>query len=63
MSETANLPTDRRDDIDGSRKIVRAASAANPVASGSGADAVRLGGQDSVAVWVNEGGAGGEVLR
>jgi hypothetical protein len=61
MSEIVDLATDRPGNSDGSGEIVRAAIASDPAASR--ADAVRLGRQDSVAVWVNEGGAGGEVLR
>jgi hypothetical protein len=52
----------RRDNPTVPRKL-RRRIATNVVANGSGADAVGSGSLDNVSVWVNEGGAGGEVMR
>ena len=63
MRETADFAKTRQDNPDDSTKIATAPIAANTVATGSGADAVGSRSLDNVAVWVNEGGAGGEVIR
>jgi len=56
MSETADFATVRRDNPDGSRKIVTAPMTIDSAAPTSGSF-------DNVAVWLNERGAGGEVIR
>ena len=48
---------------DGSTEIATARTAAITVALGSRSEAVVFRSLDNVAVWVNEGGAGGEVIR
>ncbi len=63
MSETADFAKVRRDNPDGSRKIVTARMTINTAAPTSGTDPVGSRSFDSVAVWANEGGAGGEVIR
>ncbi len=63
MSETADLAKVRRDNPDGSREIITARMTTNTAAPTSGTEAVGSRSFDSVAVWVNEGGAGGEVVR
>jgi hypothetical protein len=63
MSLTTDLAKARPKNSDKSRKMAAAPVATDRVSLGSGADAVGFGGLDNVAVWVNEGGAGGEVLR
>jgi hypothetical protein len=63
MRDTADFAMTRQDKHDGSAKIAIAPIATNSVAPGSGVYAVRSRSLDNVAVWVNEGGAGGEVIR
>jgi hypothetical protein len=63
MRETAEFAMTRQDDQDGSTKIATASLATNSVAPGQGDYAVGSRSLDNVAVWVNEGGAGGEVIR
>ncbi len=63
MSETADFATVRRDNPDGPRITVTARMTINSAAPTSGTDPVAPGSFDNVAVWVNEGGAGGEVVR
>ena len=63
MRETSDFAKARQDNPDSSTKIATAPIAANSVDPGSGAYAVRSRFLDGVAVWVNEGGAGGEVIR
>jgi hypothetical protein len=58
MRGTADLAKIRQDSPDGSTKIATA-----PIATNSVADAVGSRWLDNVVVWVNEGGAGGEVIR
>ena len=63
MSETAGFVAVRRDNPDGSRKTIKARLTINSAAPTSGTYPVAPGSFDDVAVWVNEGGAGGEVVR
>jgi two-component system, response regulator PdtaR len=59
MGETATLTKTRRDNPDDSSKIETAPIAANTVATRSGSGAIGSMSLENVAVWVNEGGAGG----
>jgi hypothetical protein len=63
MRETADFAKTRQDNPDDSTKIATAAIAGNIVANEPGADAVVSGSLEKVAVWVNEGSAGGEIMR
>jgi hypothetical protein len=63
MRETADIAKTRQDNPDDSTKIATAPIAADTVSTRSGADAVGSRSLDNVAVWVNEGGSGGEVIR
>ena len=63
MRETADFAMTGQDNHDGSTKIAIASLATNSVAPRSGAEAVGSRSLDNVAAWVNEGGAGGEVIR
>ena len=61
MSETVDFATVRPETPEGSGTIVTAPIDSS--ASTSGTDPVLSGSFDNLAVWVNEGGAGGEVVR
>jgi hypothetical protein len=63
MRETADFAKTKRDNPCGSKRIATGPIAANSVAARLGADAVGSRSLENVAVWVNEGGAGGEVIR
>jgi len=63
MNEATDFATAGRDDPDGSRKTAMAPTAFNRVSPRSGDDVVGSTLFDSASVWVNEGGAGGEVIR
>ncbi len=63
MSENADFANARPDNPGGSGKIVTWPMTIKCAAPTSGTDPVGSGSFDNVAVWVNEGGAGGEVVR
>jgi hypothetical protein len=63
MRETADFAKTRQDNHDDSTKIATTPMAANTVATRSVADAVGSRSLDNIAVWANEGGSGGEVIR
>jgi hypothetical protein len=63
MRETADFAKAKQDNPSGSKRIATGPIATNSFAARSGADAVGSWSLDNVAVWVNEGGAGGEVIR
>ena len=63
MREMADFAKTGQDNPGGSTKIATGPIATNSVALKSGADAVGSRSLDSVAVWVDEWGAGGEVIR
>jgi len=63
MNGTADFANARPDNPNGSAKIATAPIQPNSATPGSEADVVGSGSLDNVAIWVNEGGAGGEVIR
>jgi hypothetical protein len=63
MSETADLAKARQEDPEGSGKNDMTPTASNSVSVRSVEHAVGSTLFDSIAVWVSEGGAGGEVIR
>ncbi len=64
MSENADLAKVRRDNPDGFMEIIiTARMTTNTAGPTSGTEAVGSRPRNGVAVWVNEGGAGGEVVR
>ena len=63
MNDATDFATARRDDPDGSRRTATTLTASDSPSPSSGDIALGSMSFDSVAVWVNEGGAGGEVIR
>jgi hypothetical protein len=63
MRGTADFAMTQQDNHDGSTKIATAPFATNSFAPGLRVEAVGSRSLDNVAVWVNESGAAGEVIR
>ena len=63
MNEATEFTTARQDNPEGPGEITTAPTASNSVSPRSRDDALTSTLFHSVAVWINEGGAGGEVIR